>query len=119
LLSLFPLAESLALAADVISEKGTYDEVMFWRKTCKRLIYYYADSVKALLSSEEDVDIGVAHSLDDVFYVLTLKAIDCKVLITGITGEENHLSHTLLVFINMIHQHLHIESLLNCFELFC
>ena len=112
---LLSLAKTFTLAADVISEKGTYDEVMFWRKTCKRLIYYYADSVKALLPSEEDVDVGITNPLYDILYVLTLKTVDCKVLIAGIAGEEDHLSHTFLIFINMIHQHLHIESLLNCF----
>ena len=57
LLSLFPLAESLALATDVISEKGTDDEIVFWGKAYKRLIHYYTDSVKALFLSEEDVDV--------------------------------------------------------------
>ncbi len=57
LLSLFPLAESLALATDVISEKGTDDEIVFWGKTYKRLIDYYSDSVKALFLSEEDIDV--------------------------------------------------------------
>jgi hypothetical protein len=57
LLSLFPLAESLALATDVISEKGTDDEIVFWGKAYKRLIHYYTDSVKALFLSEEDIDV--------------------------------------------------------------
>jgi hypothetical protein len=57
LLSLFPLAESLALATDVISEKGTDDEIVFWGKAYKRFIHYYTDSVKALFLSEEDIDV--------------------------------------------------------------
>ena len=118
MLSLFPLAESLALAADIISEKGTDYEIVFWGKTSKRLIHYYADSVKALLSPKEDIYVAVTHPLYDIFNILTLKSIDGKVFITGITGEENHLSHTFFIFINMIHQHLHIESLLNGFKLF-
>ena len=119
ILPLFPITEAFALTTDVIAEESTDDEVMLWRQTCKRLIHDDADSVEALLLTEEYVDVGMPHPLYHVFYTLALEAIHGEVLIAGITGEEDHLPHTFLIFVNMIHQHLHIESLLNCFELFC
>lgn len=117
--TLLPVTETFTLATDVIAKQGTYDEIMFWRQTCERLIHDYADSIKALFLAKENVYVGMPYPLYDIFYALTFKSIYGKVLITSITGEENHLSNTFLIFINMIHQHLHIESLLNGLELFC
>ena len=63
---------------------------------------------QALLSAEIQVQAVVANGLYDVFYVLAFQSAYGKVLVFLVEREEHHTAHSLLVFVDMVHQNRHV-----------
>ena len=99
---------SLALRADVVAEHRAEHEVFFGREQVERSCLNHAYGVKALLSAELQVQAVVANGLYDVFYVLAFQSAYGKVLVFLVEREEHHTAHSLLVFVDMVHQNLHV-----------
>lgn len=108
LAALLALAVALTLGADVVAEHGAEDEVLLGRELAERARHHASDGRHTLPLAKEEVDPSVAHGLDDVVDALLLQSVDGEVAILLVEGIEHHLSHSLLILIDMIHEHLHV-----------
>ena len=102
------LAVALTLGADIITQHGAEHEVLFGGEQIERARHHHAYGIETLLAPEVKIEAVVAHGLDDVVDVLALQTAPGKFLILLVEREEHHTAHSLLVFVDMVHQYLHI-----------
>ena len=69
---LLTLAKALALGADVISQHGTQDEILFRRKLAQWFGNDHTDSIQAFFLAKEEIQTVVTNRLNDIINVLTL-----------------------------------------------
>ena len=106
--SVLTLTVPLALSAYIISKHSPEHKVLLRREQVERPCYNHAYSVKTLLSTEIQVKAVAAYRLDNVFDVLAFQSADCKILVLLVESEEYHTAHSLLIFVDMVHQNLHV-----------
>lgn len=103
----FTFAVTLTLGTDVVAEHGPKDKILFGSQFIQRTGDEQTDGIETLLATKIDVDILFASGLHHVVDGLAAQPVGGKSLETAVAGEEYHPAHTFLVFINVIHQHLH------------
>ena len=99
---------TLALCADVVAEHCAEHEVFFRSEEVERSRYDHPYGVKTFLPSEIQIEAVTANRLDYVADVLALQPSYGELLIFSVEGEKHHTAHTLLVFIDVVHQNLHV-----------
>ena len=100
-------AVTLTLGADVIAKHSSEDEILFGSQLIQWTGDKQADGIEALLATKIDVDILLASGLHHVVDRLAAQPVRGKSLETAVAGEEYHPAHTFLIFIDVVHQHLH------------
>ena len=105
------LAIALALAPDVVTQKGSQNKVFLGRQLVERARHHQADSVHALLAAEKKVDRILAGRLHQITDLLALQALLGIGQVAAVEGVEHHLADALLVLVDVIHQHLHLYGL--------
>ena len=106
--SVLALTISLALRADVIAKHCAEHEILFGSEQVERPCHNHAYSVETLLSAEIQIQSIVADRLNDIFDVLAFQSAYGKILVFLVESEEHHLAHSLLVFVDVVHQNLHV-----------
>ena len=107
---LFPLTVALTLGTNVVAKHGTEDEVFLGRETVQRTVDHQADGIHARLLSEEKVDAVVVYRLYNIVDMLVLQTGDGKSLIPFVTGEQHHLPHAFLIFVDVVHENLQVDG---------
>lgn len=102
------LTVSLALRTDVIAKHCTEHEILFGSELVEGTCHNHSYGIKTLLPAEVKIQAFVANWLDDIFDVLAFQSTYGKVLIFLIESEEHHTAHSLLIFVDMVHQNLHV-----------
>ena len=100
------LAIALALGAEIVAEHGAEDKVLLRRQLVERTGDDEFDGLQALAPSEIHVHILLSGRLQDVGDALTLQPLNGQLTIFLFTREEHHLAHTLVEFVDVVHQHL-------------
>ena len=98
----------LALCANVIAQHRTEHEILLRSEQIEGARYNHAYGVEALLAAKVKVQTVVANGLDHVFDVLAFQTAYGEVLILLVEGEQHHSAHSLLVFVDVVHQNLHV-----------
>ena len=106
--SVLALTVSLALRADVIAKHCAEHEILFGSEQVERPCHNHAYSVETLLFAEIQIQSIVAYRLDDILDVLAFQSAYGKILVFLVESEEYHLAHSLLVFVDVVHQNLHV-----------
>ena len=104
----FAFAIALALHADVVAQHGTEHEILLGSELAQRACGYHAYGIEALLAPEVEVQTVVAYGLYDVRYVLPFQALYGKFFVFLVECEEHHAAYTFLVFIDVVHENLHV-----------
>ena len=96
---------SFALTADVIAQQGAENEIFFGRELIERTTCKGTYSIHTFLAPKEQIDALVAYRLNEIINTLALKFAYSLLLIAVRKGVENHVSHTLLVLIDLLGEH--------------
>ena len=107
LASALTFAISLTLGTDVVAKHGSKDKVLFGSQFIQRTCDEQTDGIETFLTTKIDVDILLASGLHHVVDGLAAQSIGGKSLETAVAGKQYHPAHTFLIFIDMVHQHLH------------
>ena len=99
---------TLALCADVVAEHCAEHEVLFRSEEVERSRYDHPYGIETFLPAEIQIEAVTANRLDYVADVLALQPSYGELLIFSVEGEKHHTAHTLLVFIDVVHQNLHV-----------
>ena len=102
------LTVALALCAEVVAKHGTQDEVFLGGELVERTVDDETDGIETLATTKIEVEGVLACGLKNVGDVLMLQALGGILLVTLVHGEQHHLANTFLVFVDVIHQHLHV-----------
>lgn len=106
---IFALTVSLALSTNIVAKEGSEDEILFGSELIERTAHDVAYCLQTFGLTKIKVQTVVAHRLDEIPDTLVLQSRDGKLLVFLVEGEEHHLAYTLLILINMVHEHLHIH----------
>ena len=99
---------TLTLCAQVITQHRPQDEVFFGTQHVERSRGNQPYCFQALTPAKIDVQVVFACGLQHIVDVLTLEPGRNSRLKPFRTSEENHLSNSLLVFVNVVHQNLQV-----------
>ena len=102
------LTEPLALRAYVIAKHRAEHEILFGGEMIEGTRHNHADGIKALFSSEIQIQAIIAHWLNHELDVLAFQSVYGKVLIFLVESEEHHTAHALFVFVDVVHQNFHV-----------
>ena len=105
--ALLPVTVTLTLHTDVITQKGTEDEVLLGRELVQRTGHHKPYGIKALTSAKEEVNIVALQRRDDIVYTLTLQTFNGITHVSLVEGVEHHAAHALLTLIEMVKQYTH------------
>ena len=104
--SAFSLAVPLALGTDIISEHGAKDKILFGRELVQWAGHDETDGFQAFLAPKIHVQVLLSGRLQQVWNTLTLQPFNGLLTILFITGEQHHVAHTFVQFVDVVHQHL-------------
>ena len=106
----FPLAVPFALCAEVIAEHSSEDEIFFGCELVQRAGDNKPYGLQTLASSEIHVQILLSGRLQQVRNALTLQPLNGQLAILLVAGEQHHVTHTFIQFIDVVHQHLEFHG---------
>ena len=105
-LALFTLAVAFALCAEVVAEHGAEDEVLFGCELVQRTGNDEPDGFQTFAPSEIYVQVLLSCGLEHIRNALTLQSFNGLLTIFLITGEQHHVAHTFMQFVDVVHQNL-------------
>ena len=108
------LTISFALCADVVAEHGAEDEVLFGRELVQRTGDDEPNGLQTLSPPEIHVQILLPGWLQQVRDALTLQSLYSQFAVLLVAGEQHHLAHTFLQFVDVVHQHLEFHRSCCC-----
>ena len=106
----FTLTIPFALCAEVVAEHGTEDKVLFGCELVQRTGDDESDGFQTLATPEIHVQVLLASGLEHIRDTLTFQPFNGQFAIFLITGEEHHLAHALIQFVDVVHQYLHLRG---------
>jgi len=112
--SVLALTISFALCTEVVAEHGTEDKVLFGCELVQRTGDDEPYGLQTLAPSEVHIQVLLACGLQHVGDALALQSLYGLLTIFLITGEQHHLSHALIQFVDVVHQHLHFSRNCSC-----
>ena len=98
--------ESLTLCTEVIAQHRTQDEVLLGSQFVERTGDDEANGVETFLAPDIEVQVVLARRLKHKVHVLTAKPFGGTGFILFRTGEQHHLAHPLLEFVDVVRKHL-------------
>ena len=111
LLFTFLFTITAALAANVVAQHGSQDEVFLRSQLVQRTGCHEADGIDALRTPEEEVDAFTVDGLYAVGNVLVVQPVDCKGFVLPVGRIEHHVADSLLVLVDMVEKHLQFGRL--------
>ena len=107
-LALLTFAIPFALGAEVVAEHRPKDKILFGRELVQRTGDDEPDGFQTLAPSEIDIQVLLTCRLEHVRDTLTFQPFNGQFTIFLITGEEHHLAHALIQFVDVVHQYQHL-----------
>ena len=105
-LALFTFAVPFALCADIIAEHGSENEVLLWRKLVQRTSDDEPDGLQTLTPPEIYVQVLLSGRLQHIWNTLPLQSLYSQFTVLFVAGEQHHVAHTFMQFVDVVHQHL-------------
>ena len=106
----FTLTIPFALCAEVVAEHGTEDKVLFGCELVQRTGDDEPDGFQTFATPEIHVQVLLTSGLEHIRDTLTFQPFNGQFTIFLITGEEHHLAHALIQFVDVVHQYLHLRG---------
>ena len=100
------LTIAFTLGTEVITEHRAEDKVLFWCELVKRASDNQSDSIETFLATKVEIEVVLSCRLHHKINVLTTESLSNKRFIFFRAGEQDHLAHTFLVFVDMIGKNL-------------
>ena len=110
LTSVLTFAVAFALCANVVAEHGAKYKILFGRELVQWTCDDEPNGLQTLAPPEIHVQVLLASGLEHIRDTLTFQPFNGQFTIFLITGEEHHLAHALIQFVDVVHQYLHLRG---------
>ena len=97
------------MGAKVVAQHRAKDEILLRCQLVQRTGDDESDSLQALAASEVHVEVFLTGRLKHVRDALTLQSLYGLITISFIAGEQHHLAHALLQFVDVVHQYFNFR----------
>ena len=109
------LAIAFALGTNVIAQHDSEDEIFLGCETVERLVDHHPYGLDTFRLSKKQVHaFTFAHRLKQIGDMLAFYALNNGLRVTVVESKQNHSSHTLLIFVDVIHEHFEYTGSMAC-----